>query len=497
MTQGRDFQTLMAYRFLAFTLFIGCLFALLPGMTRVAAQTPPITIRADVMVGHLPVRDTYEATGRVIGAYERGAILELTGRQPDPVGGAMWVYARPLQGSNLTGWVWSAYLRPSGSASLSDLPVTDAVGIYATGETTAIFTESQTAGEITLPGVTRSAVNMRSGPGARFDIVAVLSAQQPIVFNGRNQSGTWLRAQAQGVEGWLSYTFVVVEGDINSLPILGAVTVTSSTPIPTPSAPVVPGPAGVVPEITPNVREIYLRGLDLGNTPGVFSKVGDSITATTLFLSQISSGTLILGEYEYLRPVIEFFSQIPARDHYSFANSSLAARGGWTSDDVLNPARAASGLCRRGETPLVCEYRTNRPSIALIMFGTNDVGQMNANTYRANMELIIQISIDMGVIPVISTIPDRPDSTAAPRVFEFNAILAELAAIYDIPLWDYWLAMQDLPNRGLSGDRVHPSYDYATPQTANFTPEGLRYGFNMRNLTALMVLDAIWRGAMY
>lgn len=474
-----------------------CMVAILLGGDRVEAQTTSITIRADVMVGQLPVRDTYEAMGRVIGAYERGTILELIGRQPDPVGGAMWVYARPLQGSNLTGWVWSAYLQHSSSANLVDLPVTDAVGIYATGETTAIYTEPQTTGEITLPGVTRAAVNMRSGPGARFDVVAVLSGQQPIVFNGRNQSGTWLRAQAQGVEGWLSYTFVVIEGDINSLPILGAVTVTSSTPIPTPSAPVVLGPAGVVPEITPNAREIYLRGLDLGNIPGVFAKVGDSITATTLFLSQISSGSLVLGEYEYLRPVIEFFSQIPARDHYSFANSSLAARGGWTSDDVLNPARAASGLCRPGETPLVCEYRTNRPSIALIMFGTNDVGQMNSNTYRANMELIIQISIDMGIIPVISTIPDRPDSTAATRVFEFNAILAELAAIYDIPLWDYWLAMQDLPNRGLSGDRVHPSYDYATSQTANFTADGLRYGFNMRNLTALMVLDAIWRGAMY
>jgi hypothetical protein len=61
---------------------------------------------------------------------------------------------------------------------------------------------------------------------------------------------------------------------------------------------------------------------------------------------------------------------------------------------------------------------------------------------------------------------------------------------------DYWLALR-LPNKGLSYDNLHPSFDAAPGTSAIFTADYLLYGFNMRNLTALLVLDAVWQGAMY
>jgi hypothetical protein len=123
---------------------------------------------------------------------------------------------------------------------------------------------------------------------------------------------------------------------------------------------------------------------------------------------------------------------------------------------------------------------------------------MDSATYRANLDTIVQTSIDMGVIPVLSTIPENlwaPE--LSPRIAEFNGIIAGVASAHGVPLWNYWRAMEDLPNKGMSTDGYHPSVDPATGETAVFTADGLQYGFTMRNLTALMVLDAVWRGALY
>jgi hypothetical protein len=366
---------------------------------------------------------------------------------------------------------------------------------------------AQTGGP-SIPGSTIAIVNLRSGPGTRFDVVAELANETPLVFVGRNASNTWLQVDANGLRGWLSYTFVEVDGRVNDLPLIDAngVPAPSQNSQPAAEQEVIPQSAGgppanaptnVVPQITSSVRQIFLHGRQLGNHPDIFAKVGDSITATDLFLDPIGQGGLQLYDYEYLRPVVQYFSQSPARDHNSFANTSLAARSGWSSNDVLDPSKATTSYCAAGETPLECEYRILQPSVALIMLGTNDLPWMDSGTYQANMRRIVEISLDHGVIPVLSTIPDQLGSPNEWRVAEFNQIITNISYQYGVPLWNYWLALQNLPNRGLGGDNVHPSYDYTIRETAIFSPDMLRYGYNVRNLTALMVLDAIWRGAMY
>lgn len=374
-----------------------------------------------------------------------------------------------------------------------------------------------------ITGNTLAIVNLRGGPGTSFDKLMTLAAQVPLEFIGRNVDNTWLFVRAEGVEGWLLYRYANVEGSVWDLPIVDEV---RQAPPPTevPAAPEATSPqaeapdgeiseAGANPEggdevvpapqaapidiaIPARAREIFLRGQELGNRADVFSKVGDSITASDFFLDHIGHGGAVLYDHRYLQPVIDYFSQTPARDHYSFANTSLAARSGWDTFDVLDPSKNRSGLCGAGETPLACEYRLSRPAVALIMFGTNDAGWVDGNDYRYNLTQIVQISIDMGVIPVLSTIPDQIDTLGASRIDNFNAIIRSVAAEYSVPLWDYWAALQPLPNRGLGSDGIHPSYDITYQETAIFSPGGLTFGYNMRNLTALMVLDAVWRGAM-
>jgi len=366
----------------------------------------------------------------------------------------------------------------------------------------------QSAASTTIPGNTIALVNLRSGPGTGYAVVSILQSQTPVTFTGRNASSTWLQADAQGTIGWLSYTFVNVEGNVMHLPVVNATASNDQSssvpdvpeardPQPETGLPPADAPLNVVPEVTDTSRQIFLRGLELGNRSDVFSKVGDSITASDWFLDPIGNGGLVLGEYAYLQPVVDYFSQTPAGDHYSFANTSVAARSGWTAHDVLDPNRAPRDVCAAGESPLACEYRLTRPAVALIMFGTNDAGWVDAADYESNLRQIVQISVDSGVIPVLSTIPDQVGTLGQGRVGQFNDIVRRLAAEYDVPLWDYWLAMQPLPSRGLSSDGIHPSLDPRTGETGLLTPQGLRYGYNIRNLTALMVLDAVWRGALY
>jgi hypothetical protein len=370
--------------------------------------------------------------------------------------------------------------------------------------------------------VIASRLNVRAAPGTGSVSLGQFAYGTVVTVTGReddpHDDGLWLFAESttDGLAGWVLSDYVDLPAgfDLAALPLLepgeapaaapstaedAAPAVSPVTAVGVPAGAPAGVPAGVIPTISPEMRQVFLRGQQMGNRPDVFSKVGDSITHTVEFLYEIGWGSTRLGEYRTLAPVIAHFSQTIARDHNSFANASLAARAGWISADLLNPAQADHTFCGPDEMPLVCEYARVKPAVALIMIGTNDISHsVDPATYRANLEQIVQISLDWGVIPVLSTIPDiRSAPIFGERVHEFNAIIREVAAIHGLPLWDYWLALQDLPNKGLGPDDYHPSGDPDTGSTVIFTPEGLTHGFTMRNLTALLVLDAVWHGAMY
>lgn len=264
---------------------------------------------------------------------------------------------------------------------------------------------------------------------------------------------------------------------------------TQPTPSPTYMPPTVP----IISGITSHTREIFLAGQSMGNRPNVFAKVGDSITAAPAFLYGIGEGRYVLHSYAYLEPAILFFSSEPIGEVNSFNNDSLAAMGGWTSVSILDPTNAASHHFCTYNTPLECEYERIRPSIAIIMIGTNESEtNLASGLYQQNLNRMIEISIDMGVIPVLTTIPRNTYRDPRP----YNSVIASTAQTHDVPLLDYWAAMEALPNRGLSEDNIHPS---APPDgnTSIFSTDGLTYGYTMRNLVTMQMLDALWRQVMY
>jgi hypothetical protein len=248
--------------------------------------------------------------------------------------------------------------------------------------------------------------------------------------------------------------------------------------------PVVPAIRGGV---ASRALSLVRRGRRLGNRSHVFSKIGDSITQWGFFMSPIGTGGLRLAEHGELQGVVDWFSQEVARTNNSFANESLAARGGWTSGDLLNPAQADPGC--GGVTPVDCELRNTHPAVALIMVGTNDLAIGNVNAFRANLNRIVTKVEAYGVVPVISTIPYRLDnSDITNRVAAYNDAIIRVAAAHRAPLWNYWLAMEQLPSNGLTGDGIHPSVP-PDQNTAIFDGFHLQYGFTMRNLTGLQVLN--------
>jgi hypothetical protein len=263
--------------------------------------------------------------------------------------------------------------------------------------------------------------------------------------------------------------------------------------------PVVPvlGPA-----VAGHLANIADRGTGVGNRPGVFAKVGDSITASPSFLQALACRSPRLGFWSGLRGTVEFFGATPVPPgseealcptSNSYSRVGVAAAPGWRAVDALRPVESLPGC--EGLPAVSCELRLLRPSVALIMFGTNDLEDFTAIQFRRDLARVARLVSSAGTIPVISTIPPRPRRSFSRRVARFNAEIAALAENRALPLWNFWRQMVEpgVPNQGLGEDGVHPSV-LCPPCTAiDFRPAGLRQGYALRNLGALRVLDRLRR----
>jgi hypothetical protein len=74
-----------------------------------------------------------------------------------------------------------------------------------------------------------------------------------------------------------------------------------------------------------------------------------------------------------------------------------------------------------------------------------------------------------------------------------SASFVRVASSLHIPLLDYHAALASLPNAGLSDDNIHPSayVENGDTRAGVFTPAGLRNGYNVRNLTLLLMLERL------
>jgi hypothetical protein len=98
------------------------------------------------------------------------------------------------------------------------------------------------------------------------------------------------------------------------------------------------------------------------------------------------------------------------------------------------------------------------------------------------MRKIIEYSIQQSVLPVLGTKADNVEKNQA-----VNITIARLANEYDLPLWNFWAAVQDLPDQGLQSDGVHLTFG-----DTDFTnPDNLKKAWTVRNLNALQILEQV------
>jgi hypothetical protein len=239
--------------------------------------------------------------------------------------------------------------------------------------------------------------------------------------------------------------------------------------------------AAVPTGISEAMLAVYERGLALGNDPKRFSVIGDCQNVSSYFLSVFDQPEeFSLGaQYAYLQPTI---------DHYqgSFSRTSLAVKGGFNVAAILSPLRADPKSCNKNESPLDCELRTWKPSVVFVSMETW-WSEKPAQEYDKYMRRVIERILETGAVPIIATKADNLEGDHS-----INAAIAQIAYDYEIPLWNFWAAVQPLPNHGLSGDNFHLTF------ARNFfdDPVRMKSAWPWRNLTALQTLDVVRKGLM-
>lgn len=142
------------------------------------------------------------------------------------------------------------------------------------------------------------------------------------------------------------------------------------------------------------------------------------------------------------------------------------------------------------------------PEVALMMFGTNDLGSLELPEYETKTREVVQKCLDNGTILILSTIP--PKHGQAEKAAVFADAVRKIARDMKVPLTDYHAEIlkrrpndwdgaakefsqyqgYDVPTL-ISRDGVHPSNprNYA----GDYSAEGLRNnGFGLRSYLALM-----------
>jgi len=130
--------------------------------------------------------------------------------------------------------------------------------------------------------------------------------------------------------------------------------------------------------------------------------------------------------------------------------------------------------CTFAETPVECELRTHRPSFVIIQVGTHFESRNTEYLRRIILQLM-----DAGVVPILATKADNRELDD-----RINRDMALLAVEYDLPLWNFWAAVSDLPNRGLytRDDRPLQGDIYLNEEATI-----------IHRMTGLAALNVVWR----
>lgn len=227
----------------------------------------------------------------------------------------------------------------------------------------------------------------------------------------------------------------------------------------------------VIPEVDMSIREIYEYGQMLGRDPQAFSIFGDCQTRPDEFFGVFETDPEVIEALSpELQETVQYFQG-------SFNRESPTAKDGTTPGSLLWASWHQGEFdCSFAETPVECELRIHNPAFVIIQVGTHFESRNTEYLRRIILQLM-----DEGVVPILATKADNREKDE-----RINRDMSMLAAEYDLPLWNFWAAVSDLPNRGL-----YTRDDRPLQGDIYLTDEALIIHRN----TGLEALDAVWRVA--
>ncbi len=225
----------------------------------------------------------------------------------------------------------------------------------------------------------------------------------------------------------------------------------------------------ILPKPASNLRAIYEKGLALGNSPHAFSIFGDCQAEPQEFLGVYDTDMVLV---ESLSPELQ---ATVANFAGSFERESSTAQDGTTPGALLwDQWHRGEYGCQFGETPVDCELRVHRPSFVIIQIGSHFESRNTEYLRR-----VINQLLEQGVIPILATKADNREKDN-----RINRDMALLSAEFNLPLWNFWASLSDLPNRGLftRDDRPLQGDIYLTDEAKIIHRE-----------TGLDALNMVWR----
>jgi hypothetical protein len=260
-------------------------------------------------------------------------------------------------------------------------------------------------------------------------------------------------------------------------------------------------------ELAARLRAVVRNG---GHNQRVFMKVGDSISANAEFMGCFAYANFLedyqppqpyawdnyisLDASSGLKATIPFFKDVAIDGTSSFNRVSIAARVGQD---------AAWALAGVPNSPVDQEAAVTQAAYAVVMYGSNDIiccGDVGTPVdqkvlpYYSNLLALVDHLLDLGIVPVLTTMPPRTDDPGYPLIVPvFTAAARAIAQGRRIPLIDWnreMLALGPASSFGLLADGVHPT-SAGYNATCHLAPSDLLMGMNLRNRATLEALDRL------
>jgi GDSL-like lipase/acylhydrolase family protein len=246
-------------------------------------------------------------------------------------------------------------------------------------------------------------------------------------------------------------------------------------------------------EWIPAMRKVHAK---FTGKKGTFAHFGDSITVSKAFWTSLRYGR------KNMSPETE--------KAYELVSTTMAPEcwDAWKGPEYGNEGRMTIRWAHENVDKWLKKLN---PEAALIMFGTNDLGQLELKEYEEKTREVVQRCLDNGTVVILSTIPPRSGMLDKSR--QFTMALRKIAREMKVPLVDYFGeilkrrptdwdgTLEQFKDAGndvynvptlISRDGVHPS----NPQkySGDYSEEGLRSnGFVLRNYVTLMTYADVIR----